>query len=310
MRGRFAPSPSGRMHLGNIYSAVLSWVSVKCNDGEWILRIEDLDRQRCKAVYAEQIEDDLRWLGLSWDAGGMGASTEHSFCQSQRTHLYQAELDKLQQMGLLYPCFCSRADIMASSAPHQSDGMLVYSGKCRNLTADQKKIFLQQRKPAIRIALPNKDICFVDLNYGKQMFNLAQQCGDFIVQRADGNFAYQLAVVTDDALMGVTHVVRGCDLLSSTPQQIFLYQALGYQVPTFAHLPLLMSSAGNRLSKRDQHTDMGYLRQHYSAEQILGLVGFYAGIIDQHTAISLDELIKEFSWDKIYTQNRVVEDFK
>ena len=137
IRGRFAPSPSGRMHLGNIYSAVLSWLSARSQGGEWILRIEDLDRQRCRPEYAAQIEDDLLWLGLDWDEGGSRGGTNATYFQSQRDEFYQAELEKLRRKNLLYPCFCSRADIMAASAPHSSDGSIVYNGHCRNLTKNE-----------------------------------------------------------------------------------------------------------------------------------------------------------------------------
>ncbi len=299
MKGRFAPSPSGRMHLGNIYSAVLSWLSAKSQGGEWLLRIEDLDRQRCKPEYALQIEDDLRWMGLVWDEGGSTGGPNGPYCQSQRNAIYQNELEKLRAKGLLYPCFCTRADIMASSAPHQADGQVVYSGRCRNLAESQRVELEKVRKPATRLMVDDAEICFTDIHYGRQSYNLAHECGDFIVQRADGNFAYQLAVVVDDALMGVTEVVRGCDLLPSTPQQIYLYRLLGYKTPQFAHVPLLMSEGGRRLAKRDKGTDMGTLRQNYTPEELLGLIANYAGIVDKPTAISLHELTGEFRWNLI-----------
>jgi len=303
IRGRFAPSPSGRMHLGNIYSAVLSWLSARSRSGEWILRIEDLDRQRCRPEYAAQIEDDLLWLGLEWDEGGSRGGSSAPYYQSLRTDIYQHELDKLYDMGLLYPCFCTRADIMAASAPHASDGQPVYSGHCRNLSEEERIRMRIVKKPAIRIRVPDADSSFNDGHYGLQTCNILHDCGDFIVQRADGNFAYQLAVVTDDALMGVTEVVRGSDLLQSTHQQIFLFRQLGYPVPHFSHLPLLLSESGARLAKRDKAADMGNLRIRFSPEELLGIIGFNAGIIDKRQAVSLDELTAEFDWDKLPKHN-------
>lgn len=307
MKGRFAPSPSGRMHLGNVYSAVVSWLSARSQNGEWLLRIEDLDRQRCKREYAAQLEDDLRWLGLCWDEGGSTGGRSGPYFQSERSELYQRELAKLMQQNLLYPCYCTRADIMASSAPHLTDGIVVYSGHCRNLSSAQRAEFDKIREPAVRMIVPDAECTFTDIHYGPQHCNLARDCGDFVVRRADGNFAYQLAVVTDDALMGVTEVVRGCDLLPSTHQQIYLYKQLGYRVPQFAHLPLLMSEDGNRLAKRDKGTDMGTLRQNNTPQQLLGKIAFLAGIIDKSASISLHELTAEFRWDKV-RKNNVIAD--
>lgn len=307
LKGRFAPSPSGRMHLGNVYSAVLSWLSVKSRGGEWLLRIEDLDRQRCHRQYADQIEDDLRWLGLEWDEGGSRGGPNGPYYQSERTDFYINIFEQLRDTGRLYPCFCTRADIMASSAPHQSDGVVVYSGKCRRLTAAQQAEFSAQRAPAVRLAVDEADCTFTDGHYGEQHYNLTRDCGDFIVRRADGNFAYQLAVVTDDALMGVTEVVRGCDLLSSTPQQILLYHLLNLPVPQFAHIPLLVASDGRRLAKRNAETDMGSLRQRYTPQQLLGLIAYLAGLTDRHEELSISEITSLFTWDKVPTENVVVD---
>lgn len=306
MKGRFAPSPSGRMHLGNIYSAVLSWLSVKSRGGEWLLRIEDLDRQRCRPEYAAQIEDDLLWLGLEWDEGGSRGGCNGPYYQSQRDAVYERELQKLEARGLLYPCFCTRTDIMAASAPHQSDGVVVYSGRCRTLTAAERAAMSATRKPATRLCVPDADCTFTDGHYGLQHYNLARDCGDFIVRRADGNFAYQLAVVADDALMGVTEVVRGCDLLPSTPQQIYLYGLLGYPAPQFAHIPLLMSTGSHRLAKRDRGTDMGSLRQRYTPEQLLGIIAHLAGITDRPEPLTINEILHEFSWAKVPMENILV----
>ena len=200
--GRFAPSPSGRMHLGNIYTALLSWLSVKSRGGKWILRIEDLDPQRSKMEYARQIEDDLRWLGLEWDEGGIdGKGSNGPYLQSQRHHLYEEALAKLKDTGLCYPCTCTRADILATQAPHESDGRVVYKGTCRPSVLPSP--FIEKPKAAVRIAVPDEEITFIDRIKGIQTINLARHCGDFIVRRGDGAWSYQLAVVVDEALMGV-----------------------------------------------------------------------------------------------------------
>lgn len=229
IKGRFAPSPTGRMHLGNVFSALLSWLSAKSQGGTWLLRIEDIDPQRSKQEYAELIMDDLHWLGLDWDEG--------PYYQSERGDIYEHYLKQLTDNGLTYPCYCTRADILATQAPHESDGRVVYKGTCRNLTPGVKT-----GPAAIRMKVPSEGkgiLSFTDGHYGMQTIDLTTHCGDFIVRRKDGAWAYQLAVVVDDALMGINEVVRGCDLLLSSPQQIYLAQQLGFAPPHFTHLPLL-----------------------------------------------------------------------
>ena len=291
--GRFAPSPSGRMHLGNIYTALLSWLSVKSRGGKWILRIEDLDPQRSKMEYARQIEDDLRWLGLEWDEGGIdGKGSNGPYLQSQRHHLYEEALVKLKDTGLCYPCTCTRADILATQAPHESDGRVVYKGTCRPSVLPSP--FIEKPKAAVRIAVPDEEITFIDRIKGIQTVNLARHCGDFIVRRGDGAWSYQLAVVVDDALMGVSEVLRGDDLLLSAAQQIYLYNLLGFTPPEFAHVPLVCNEAGIRLSKRDKSLSMEYLRAHHSSEEILGMAAHRAGLIPSSRAITLQELIEVY----------------
>lgn len=327
MKGRFAPSPTGRMHLGNVYSALLSWLSVRSQGGAWVLRIEDIDPQRSRPAYAQQIKDDLRWLGLDWD---------EEYTQSQRFSLYEQYLRQLQATGLVYPCYCTRADIMATQAPHESDGRIVYAGTCRPKelrgvkrvegvegsiprafdspiprkidSSKNRKIDAStpQRSPSLRLFVPDEDIAFTDAHYGPQSVNLATHCGDFVLRRADGAWAYQLAVVVDDALMGITEVVRGRDLLLSAPQQLYLYRLLGFPAPTFCHLPLLCNASGQRLCKRDKSLDLGELRQHHSAEALVGLLAFHAGLIDQPSPISAQSLIPLFSWDKVPCEDIIV----
>ena len=299
IKGRFAPSPTGRMHLGNVYTALVSWLSVRQQGGKWILRIEDLDPQRSRREYAMQIEDDLCWLGLDWDEGGTdNRGTSGPYIQSMRGEIYSRILEKLKSTGLTYPCFCTRADIMATQAPHQSDGRVIYSGRCRpavmpSITAEPL------RRHTTRLYVPDREIRFTDRVFGSQSSNLATDCGDFVVQRADGAWAYQLAVVTDDAMMGVTEVIRGCDLLLSTDQQLYLYELLGLKAPDYAHLPLICNSAGQRLSKRDASMSMEQLRRRHSPEEVTGMAAYLAGLIPEPAPCSPSELIGLFSWKKI-----------
>ncbi len=257
------------MHLGNIFAALLSWLDAKSRGGRWLLRHEDIDPGRSRREYAEQIEDDLRWLGLEPD--------EAPVFQSDRGHLYEQMLNRLNATGLTYPCTCTRADILATQAPHQSDGRVIYGGRCRpaSLPAPMRPT---EGKHSVRLYVPDREIRFIDGLYGEQCVNLARECGDFIVRRADGAWAYQLSVVTDDALMGVTRVVRGSDLLLSAAQQIYLYELLGLPAPEFMHIPLICNADGRRLSKRDQSLSMEALRRDFTPEALTGRLAHLAGL--------------------------------
>ncbi|MDY3619387.1 tRNA glutamyl-Q(34) synthetase GluQRS [Agathobaculum sp.] len=289
--GRFAPSPSGRMHLGNVLCALLAWLSARKQGGRYLLRIEDLDEMRCPRSFAGLILDDLRWLGLDWDG-------EVPY-QSERTALYERYEAVLREIGLLYPCFCSRAALHAASAPHLSDGRVVYAGTCRDLTPDEAAEKKKVRAPATRLRVPDEEIVFTDGVFGAYRENLARECGDFIIRRSDGVFAYQLAVVVDDALSGVTEVVRGSDLLSSTPRQIWLHRLLGFTPPDYIHIPLLCGHDGRRLSKRDEDLDLGLLRERFSPERIVGALACAAGLTDRPEPVPARELIGGFSWDRV-----------
>ena len=220
--GRFAPSPSGRRHLGNLLCAVLVWLSARQKDGRVLLRVEDLDTARCPRRYSEQMERDLQWLGLDWDIGPGRDNGTGPYYQSQRTEIYQAALETLREKGLVYPCFCTRAELHAASAPHREDGQVVYAGTCRRLTAAEIVEKSRNRAPALRLITPEERWGFTDGHMGRYEENLAADCGDFLLRRSDGMFAYQLAVVVDDAAMGVTEVVRGADVVESTPRQLYL----------------------------------------------------------------------------------------
>lgn len=308
--GRFAPSPSGRMHLGNFFCFLLAWLSARAAGGEIVLRIEDLDPDRSRVEYARQLEADLRFLGLDWDRGGLAGSSlagGPDFVQSRRSEFYAEQLRKLEEQGLIYPCFCTRAQLHAPNAPHASDGEPVYSGRCRGLTAEEIEVLSKERSPALRLMVDEEPIAFTDGHYGPVSQNLQTACGDFILRRSDGVFAYQLAVAVDDAAMGVTQVVRGRDLLSSTPRQLYLYRLLGLEPPEYYHTPLLLAPDGRRLSKREKDVSLEVLQaQGMTGEEIVGRLAFLAGLIDAPEAVSAGELIPLFSWGKVPVEDIVL----
>lgn len=300
-RGRFAPSPTGRMHLGNVCAALLSWLSVKLKGGKWILRIEDIDPQRSRREYAMHIEDDLQWLGLNWDEGGYDAVGPYGPCrQSLRDDLYEEVLTRLRKTGLVYGCRCTRAELHASSAPHQSDGRVIYSGRCRPEGLERiwregcgtTEMPLKPLEGAARIYAPDLDVEFDDLICGRQRFNLSSDCGDFILRRRDGAWAYQLAVVADDIAMGITEVVRGEDLLLSAAQQIYLMRLLGSAPPVYAHFPLLRNEAGERLSKRDGSMSMEELRKRHTPESLIGEIACLAGLTPTREPLTVRQLFE------------------
>lgn len=307
------------MHLGNLYTALISWLSVKARGGKWILRIEDIDPSRSRPQWAELIEHDLLRLGLEWDEKAK---------QSDRGSIYEKYFARLTETGNTYPCRCTRADIMATQAPHLSDGRVVYNGRCRpehlganirhphkpeshthganirpddvsdetvvdNIMAhDGNRV---ERPAATRLFVPDREIVIDDLISGLHRFNLAKECGDFIIRRADGAWAYQLAVVVDDALMGVTEVVRGNDLLLSAAQQTYLYELTGYRPPAWIHLPLMVNEQGLRLSKRDAAMGAGQLFDRYTPAEVLGIIAHAAGLISSPRATDLSELTENFT---------------
>ena len=283
--GRFAPTPSGRMHLGNVFAGLLAWLSVKSKGGQMVLRMEDLDTLRTSAEFAQILREDLTWLGLSWDI--------ETPPQSRRSEVYDRYFEKLREMGLLYPCYCTRSQLHSPNAPHLSDGTYVYPGTCRNLQNPP------DRAPAWRVKVPDTLWQVEDLCQGVYRENLATDCGDFVVRRADGVYVYQLAVTVDDGEAGVTEVVRGCDLLSSAPRQMYLQELFGFPHPRYTHVPMLLSGDGRRLSKRDKDLDLGALRMRMSAPELIGKLAFACGLLDQETPVSARELAADFSWDKV-----------
>ena len=287
--GRFAPTPSGRMHLGNVFAALIAWASVRSRDGEMVLRMEDLDTQRTSGEFAEILRQDLAWLGLTYD--------RETPPQSSRGKAYDEYFHRLEELGLIYPCYCTRSQLHSVNAPHLSDGTYVYTGTCRNLTEDQRAAF--NRSPAWRVIVPDKTWSITDLVQGDYSLNLYTDCGDMVIRRADGVYVYQLAVTVDDGEAGVTEVVRGMDLLSSAPRQMYLQELFGFPPPVYGHVPMLLAPDGRRLSKRDRDLDLGELRKHISPETLIGTLAYAAGLTDRNVPLSARELAGEFSWEKL-----------
>ena len=299
--GRFAPSPSGEMHLGNAFAALLAWLSARSQGGQVVLRLEDLDLPRCPQKFSRGVMEDFRLLGLDWD--------NDPLYQSQRGGYYEECLRRLDSFGLLYPCYCTRRELHAApteaSAPHAAAP--VYSGRCRHLTDAMREDFRAQgRRGALRIIVPDRVYSVADRRFGVYSANLAREVGDFILRRSDGLYAYQLAVVADDAAMGVTEVVRGRDLLPSAPQQLYLQEVLGFPHPNYAHLPLLLAPDGRRLSKREGDLSIRALSKRYKPTEVVGILAHSAGLIDRPTPVTPTELVGEFSWSRVPTEDIVI----
>lgn len=284
--GRFAPSPTGRMHAGNVFAALAAWLVAKSQGGKVVLRIEDLDAERSKPAYIEAVQRDFEALGLTWDEG--------PYFQHGRTEAYRAAFDELAARGLVYPCFCTRADLHAASAPHRGEKP-VYPGTCRGLSAAERASRALERTPAQRLRVSHEEVAFTDQVQGPYAQNLAQDCGDFLVRRSDGAFAYQLAVVVDDAEQGVSSVVRGVDLLCSTPQQIHLQSLLGLPHPDYAHVPLLVAERDRRLSKRDRDAALDALLARFKTPAaVIGHIAGLTGLAPTCDPATPEELLATF----------------
>lgn len=297
IRGRYAPSPTGALHLGNLRTALLAWLFARCDAGGFVLRIEDLDRPRVHAGASEELLADLRWLGLDWDEGPDVGGPYAPYTQSARAAHYEISLQRLHEAGLVYPCYCSRADIARiASAPHGNEGPR-YPGTCRRLSrAQRQRLEAAGRRPCLRLRVPDERvIIFDDLLAGRCSQQVQQTVGDVILRRADGIVAYQFAVVVDDGLMHITQVVRGRDLLASTARQILLFEALGFPVPTFAHVPLALDSAGRRLAKRERSAGLEPLRASgVTPEQVVGQLAASCGLVAAGEAISAEQLVRRY----------------
>ena len=284
--GRFAPSPTGRMHAGNIFAALVQWLIVRKLGGRIVLRIEDLDIARSRSSFADQVQRDFEALGLTWDEG--------PYYQQGREEAYRAAYAAIERECNVYPCFCTRADLHALSAPHRGE-KLVYPGTCRNLTEGERALRSLEREPSYRVEVPARTYALDDMVQGRYEQDLALECGDFVLRRSDGLFAYQLAVVVDDAEQGVNCIARGMDLLCSTPQQMFLQDVLGYGHPRYAHVPLLVSQRDRRLSKRDHDASLDEMLARFgSTEGIIGHIAGLTGLAPDCTPASPDELLDSF----------------
>jgi len=307
IRGRFAPSPSGRLHLGNMLSSLLAWLDVRSLGGEMVFRLEDLDPDRSYSEYSRMMAEDLEWFGLDWDIGWRPGQNDE-YAQSNRTAHYERIFEEFNQKGIIYPCFCSRAQRLAASAPHPGEAQEAGCG-CQKLDLSEIDTLIQaHRRPSCKVHVTNCDIDFVDDHYGPQHFTMCSGQDDFIIRRADGVFAYQLAVSYDDAVMGITRVVRANDLLDSAPKQIWLIRQMGYAPPTYCHAPLLVAPDGRKMSKRSGDLSMEALRKTHTPQQLCGKLAYLAELIEKPEPISPVELVKTFSWEKVPTENIVFDE--
>jgi glutamyl-tRNA synthetase len=297
IRGRYAPSPTGDLHLGNLRTALLAWLWARRAGGRFILRIEDLDLPRVRPGATQRMIADLRWLGLDWDEGPDVGGPYGPYHQCDRAALYDDALARLRAQDVLYPCYCSRAELARiASAPAPGEEGPRYPGTCRRRSARQRAAFERAgRRPAWRFRVPEGTIRFTDALCGSQAQDVAATVGDFIVRRSDGVIAYQLAVVVDDGWMGINQVVRGADLLSSTPRQILLAQALGWPIPAYAHVPLLTDPTGAKLSKREQAAGLGPARAAGTPpEVIVAQLAASAGLLPQPAPLTPREVLDRF----------------
>ena len=282
VRGRLAPSPTGFLHLGNAWAFLLAWLACRSKGGSLVLRMEDIDPDRSRPEYADAIIRDLRWLGLDWDEGPDVGGPAGPYTQSARMELYADALNRLDRAGHTYPCYCTRKELRTlAGAPHVGDAGAAYPGTCRNLPPERRaELEAAGRRPCIRLRCPSQNYAFEDAVFGPFSMTLEACGGDFALRRSDGVIAYQLAVVVDDGLMGITQVVRGEDLLVSTPRQLALFDLLGYPRPAYMHLPLLCDPEGERLAKRHASLTLASLRDAgVSPAAVAGYLGWKAGLI-------------------------------
>ena len=292
---RFAPSPTGWLHLGNARTALLAWWSARAQGGRFLLRIEDLDPDRSRADVEESLVEDLRYLGIDWD--------DVPWRQSERGANYRTALDTLAANDLVYPCFCSRADIARVASAPQGDEGPRYPGTCSQLSTLQRSERERTRPPAWRFRVRPGEVRFSDALHGEVRQDVAREVGDFVVQRIDGVASYQLAVVVDDDAAGVNEVVRADDLLASTPRQLLLYEALGHPAPRYAHVPLLLSASKERLAKRSGGTTVREQRLRGTpAARVIGWLAWTVGLSPLEPA-STTSLIRGFDWRRLKSES-------
>ncbi len=306
IKGRFAPTPSGNMHIGNAFCYLLAWLSARSQGGKLVLRFEDCDLMRMRPEAVAQTFSDLRWLGLDWDEGPADEKRGGPYFQSCRTEIYEKYFDELRARGAVYPCFCSRQDVRLAAAPHPGEGGAVYPGTCRALRDDEIAARAKRRPPAWRLRLEDEEIVFTDALCGEQRCAIARERGDFPIRRSDGVFCYQFTTALDDALMGVSEVVRSRDLLDSTPWQIYVQRLFGFSPPRFLHIPMILDEEGRRMAKRDFALSLREIRRFYSPEEVLGQLGWLAGLRDSYRPCTLPELLSGFSWERLPSDDIVL----
>jgi glutamyl-tRNA synthetase len=304
-RGRFAPSPTGDLHLGTARTALCAWLQARAAGGALVLREEDLDSARVVPGAAERMREDLRWLGLDWDEGPDVGGACGPYLQSQRREGYREALRRLDVQGQIVRCFCTRAEVAArsASAPHVGEDGPRYPGTCRGLDDARRAELEATRPPSLRFRTEAGAVTFTDALHGPIVEDVAQSIGDFVICRADGVPAYQLAVVVDDIAMGITHVVRGDDLLSSTPRQLVLFAALGAPPPRYLHVPLVVDLDGVRLAKRHASLSVRALREGgRDAREVVGFLAATLGLCAAGTRARPAELVRHFDVARLRTE--------
>lgn len=299
-RGRYAPSPTGPIHVGNARTALAAWLSVRSRGGTFVYRVEDLDPPRVVPGLADAQREDLLWLGLDWDEGPDVGGPHAPYTQSERSGLYEDALRKLAEAGRLFPCRLSRKDLQAmASAPHGGEEA-PYPASLRPRDVDPDWFAAPRPDAALRFRVDERPVTFTDRVCGPITERVDLAVGDFVLKRRDGLYAYQLAVVVDDLLMEIDDVVRGADLLASTARQIQLLEALGGTPPAYAHVPLVVSAHGEKLSKRDQGLTLRSLREaRIRPEALVGYLAFSLGLLDRPEPCRPGELVAGFGWGRL-----------
>ena len=316
VRVRFAPSPTGKLHIGGARTAIYNWAFARANGGTFILRIDDTDPTRSTEENTQIILRAMRWLGLDWDEGPEVGGAYGPYSQTERLDIYREAAERLLAEGKAYPCFCTPEQLAQDRAEAQArkDPFQGYNRRCRNIPADEARARMEAGEPyTLRIKVPEDrgDVVINDAVHGKVTF-AAKELDDFVIFRSDGTPTYNFATVVDDAAMGITHVIRGDDHLSNTPRQILIYEALGYDVPVFAHLPMILGSDGRKLSKRrnatsvEQYKEMGYLPD--TLINFLALLGW--SLDGETTIIDRDTLCREFSLDRVTRKDAILDEEK
>ena len=306
VKGRFAPTPSGNMHIGNALCYLLAWLSARSQGGGVVLRFEDTDLMRMRPGAVEQTFSDLLWLGLGWDEGPAPDERGGAYFQSCRTEIYERYFEALREKGMVYPCFCSRRDVRLASAPHAEDRAAVYPGTCRDLSAEEAAQRMKKRPAAWRLRLEDETVVFRDRLWGEFSCEILREYGDFPIRRADGVYCYQFTAALDDALMGVNEVLRSRDLISSSPWQVYIQEHFGFEAPVFVHIPLLLDPEGKRMAKRDFSLSLRELRRYYAPEEVVGALGFLAGLQDEPRPCSAESLLPLYAPEKLPREDIVL----